>query len=347
MRALATEWAPHGITVNAVGPGYIHTELTDGLLSDPVQRDVLLGRIPMDRFGDPDDIAGPTVFLATNATAQVTGQLLMVDGRMDRGMSRARVGVVGAGIVGLAVARRIQQCTGAEVTVVEKERTVAAHQTGHNSNVVHSGVYYKPGSLKATLTRRGVGLLKSYCDERGLPYRELGKVIVAVDEKEIPRLHVLARRAEANDIPCTRLIGPAELRERQPHVRGLGALLIPSTAIVDYVRIAEELSADISRDGGTVLLAMKVVAIDEAPSTVRIATEGGELASDQVVGCAGLHSSVMARFAGRIATRRSCLPGRVLGAHPGPERTHQRSRVSGTRPAISLPRHSLHSGDRR
>ena len=113
----------------------------------------------------------------------------------------ARIGVIGAGIIGLSVARRLQQATNAEVTVMDKESTVAAHQTGHNSNVVHSGVYYRPGSLKATLCRRGGALLRTYCAERGLPYEEVGKVIVALRDDEIPRLLDLADRAKANGIP--------------------------------------------------------------------------------------------------------------------------------------------------
>jgi L-2-hydroxyglutarate oxidase len=160
-----------------------------------------------------------------------------------------RVAVVGAGIVGLAVARRLQQTVRAEVTVIDKEQAVAAHQTGHNSNVVHSGVYYPPGSLKATLCRRGVGLLKSYCAERDLSYDELGKVIVAVETEELPRLTDLAQRAQANGIPDTRLIDRAELREREPHVDGLAALLIPGTAVVSYPAVARALGDDITAAG--------------------------------------------------------------------------------------------------
>ena len=119
--------------------------------------------------------------------------------------------MIGAGIVGLSVARRLQQAN-VEVTVIDKESTVAAHQSSHNSNVVHSGVYYPPGSLKAKLCRRGAELLRAYCAERRLPYEEIGKVIVAIRDDEMPRLFDLARRAKANGIPGSQVIDASELR---------------------------------------------------------------------------------------------------------------------------------------
>ncbi len=216
----------------------------------------------------------------------------------DNSVTTARVGVVGAGIVGLAVARHLQQSMHVDVTVFDKERTVAAHQTGRNSNVVHSGVYYPPGSLKATLCRRGGALLRSYCVEHGLPYEELGKVIVAVREDELSRLHDLAARAEANGIPGTRLIDASELRDREPHVRGLLALLIPGTAVVDFRLVSEQLAADIVEAGGELILGHPVTAIDVGPSAVRLTTDAHERVFDHVVVCAGLQSSLLARLVG-------------------------------------------------
>ncbi len=124
----------------------------------------------------------------------------------ERGLTTVRIGVIGAGIVGLSVARRLLQAINVEVTVIDKELTIAAHQTSHNSNVVHSGVYYPPGSLKAKLCRRGGELLRAYCAEWGLPYEEVGKVIVAIRGDELPHLFELANRAKANGIPESRVI---------------------------------------------------------------------------------------------------------------------------------------------
>ena len=213
-------------------------------------------------------------------------------------MSSVRIGVIGAGIVGLAVARRLQEVLSAQVTVIEKEPVVAAHQTGHNSNVVHSGVYYAPGSLKATLCRRGVELLRAYCAERDLPYDEVGKVIVAVRDDELPRLRNLATRAIDNGIVGSRLIGAAELRAREPHVRGLSALLIPTTAVVDYRMIAERLAGDVTSAGGVLVLGQPAVKIEVRNMAAVVGTDTDEFAFDHVVVCAGLQSSLMAKMAG-------------------------------------------------
>ena len=218
----------------------------------------------------------------------------MTDSRGTTG----KIGVIGAGIVGLAVARHLQRAMHVEVTVIDKEDTVAAHQTGHNSNVVHSGVYYPPGSLKAALCRSGGNLLRAYCEARELPYEVVGKVIVALRDEEMPRLQDLANRAEANGIPGSRMIDTAELCRREPHVRGLAALLIPTTAIVDFRIIAEQLAADIAHGGGQLVLGHPVLDIDVRPAAVRVTTNVHELLFDHLVVCAGLQSSLLARKAG-------------------------------------------------
>src|SRR4029450_3515597 len=139
-----------------------------------------------------------------------------------KAMSAQNVGVIGAGIVGLAVARRIGELfPGTQVTVMEKEDRVAVHQTGHNSGVVHAGLYYVPGSLKATLCRRGVSLLQEYCQEKKLPYDECGKLVVAIDESERPALERIRERATANGVPDLRWLGGDELREIEPHGTGV------------------------------------------------------------------------------------------------------------------------------
>ena len=215
----------------------------------------------------------------------------------ESSVTTPRIGVIGAGIVGLSVARRLQQVN-AEVTVIEKELTVAAHQSSHNSNVVHSGVYYPPGSLKAKLCRRGGDLLRAYCVERRLPYEEVGKVIVAIRDDELPRLFDLANRAKANGIAGSQMIDASELRDREPHVQGRSALLIPGTAVVDFRVIAEQLAADIVQTGGEVILGHPVMQIDVRAAVVHIATDAHELVFDHLVVCAGLQSSLLARMVG-------------------------------------------------
>src|ERR1700745_1176148 len=148
-----------------------------------------------------------------------------VRGSWDLGESS--VGIVGAGIVGLAVARKLARA-GVPVTVLEKEAEVARHQTGHNSGVVHAGIYYKPGSAKATMTRQGVALIKEYCADRGLVYDERGKLVIARNEAEVPKLRELERRSLANAVPGVRWLDSGQIRELEPDVAGVAALLSPS-----------------------------------------------------------------------------------------------------------------------
>ena len=261
-----------------------------------------------------------------------------------RGVTTVRIGVIGAGIVGLSVARRLQTVADVEVTVIDKEPTVAAHQTGHNSNVVHSGVYYPPGSLKATLCRRGGELLRAYCAERRLPYEEVGKVIVAIRDDEMPRLLELAGRAKANGISGSRLIDASELHDREPHVRGLSALLVPETAVVDFRVIAEQLAGDIARTGGKVILGHPVLDVDVRSAGVHVTTDGHELVFDRLVVCAGLQSSLVARMVG-AAPDPQIIPFRGEYFEIAAEHTDlvRGSRVSRPRPSISVPRSALHS----
>jgi L-2-hydroxyglutarate oxidase LhgO len=214
--------------------------------------------------------------------------------------SAPRFGVVGAGILGLAIARRlIELVPGATVTVFEKEQRVAAHQTGRNSGVAHAGLYYAPGSLKATLCRRGLTLLRELCQERGLPYDECGKLVVARSEREVDRLRDLERRATANEVPGLRWIAGGALREIEPNVAGVAALHSPRTAIVDFAAIARSLAADVTTGPGTLLLGQEVTGIASMRREVRVAASGGaELAFDHLVICAGLQADRVARLAG-------------------------------------------------
>jgi len=209
-----------------------------------------------------------------------------------------RIGVVGAGIIGLAVARRLAELRpDAGVTVLEKEHEIALHQTGRSSGVVHAGIYYTPGSLKAELCRRGAGLLRDYCSERGIPFEECGKLVVAVDESEVARLRELERRAQANGVPGVRWVEGAELRELEPHAAGVAGLHSPTTAVTDYRAVAGSFRRDLESSGGTVLLGATVTGVRPVEGRVRV-TAGDEHEFDRLVLCAGLHSDRLARAAG-------------------------------------------------
>jgi L-2-hydroxyglutarate oxidase LhgO len=208
------------------------------------------------------------------------------------------IGIVGAGIVGLAVARHLSEA-GHAVTVFEKEDQVAQHQTGRNSGVVHAGIYYAPGSAKATLTRRGVGLLKAYCEQKGLPYDERGKLVVARTDDEVVKLRELERRSLANGVPGVRWLQQAELRELEPDVAGQAAILSPTTAITDYPAIARSLGADVVRNGGQVLLSTPVSQIHRTAGGGVTVVAGGEAHPvDRLVICAGLQADLLGRRAG-------------------------------------------------
>ncbi len=215
-------------------------------------------------------------------------------------MAASRTGVIGAGILGLAVARRLAEVEpGGELTVLDKESQVGVHQTGHNSGVVHSGVYYAPGSLKAKLCRRGVELLKPYCEQRGITYDECGKLIVARDADELGRLEEIDRRAVANGVPGIRRLGPQEMVEVEPYVRGVAALHSSTTAIVDFAAVARAYADDVRAAGGTILLGNEVVGIERRNGEVRVrSSTGDEVAFDRLVVCGGLYSDRLAQMAG-------------------------------------------------
>src|ERR1700759_3573058 len=180
-----------------------------------------------------------------------------------------RIAVVGAGILGLAVARELS--ASAEVTVLDKEDRIAAHQTSHNSGVVHAGVYYAPGSLKAQLCRRGMELLRDFCSEHELAYEECGKVIVARDAAELPRLDEIERRALANGLPGLRRLSAEEPREIEPHVVGLAGLHSPRTAIVDFGAVARELA-----EGADIRLGFEVVGVQRRGAEVALSSAAGQ-----------------------------------------------------------------------
>lgn len=226
-------------------------------------------------------------------------------------MTGPRFGVVGGGIVGLAVARQLLRSRpDATVTVLEKEPAVGRHQTGHNSGVVHAGLYYPPGSLKARLCTRGMGLLRGLCAERELAYHECGKLVVALDESETAGLVSIYERATANGVPDLRLLDPAGLREVEPHASGIAAVHSPHTAIVDFAAVARALAAEVEATGGRVRTGAEVVAIGQRDGQVQVETAlqtapgAARLTCDALVVCAGLQADRVAALAGDEADPR-------------------------------------------
>lgn len=210
-----------------------------------------------------------------------------------------RVCVVGAGIVGLAVARQLTLTyPGVEVVVLDKEPDVARHQTGHNSGVVHAGLYYPPGSLKATLCRRGMAQLREYAAEKGIPYHEVGKLVVAVDDDEVAALAEIERRATSNEVPGLRRLDSSAIRELEPNVAGVAALHSPRTAITDFPAVTRSFADDVVAAGGRVELSSEVTGIVRERDRVRVTTPTGSVVADHVVVCAGLQSDRVAAMAG-------------------------------------------------
>lgn len=212
---------------------------------------------------------------------------------------RCDVIIVGGGIVGLASALAISDARpDLKLVVLEKEAEVGSHQTGHNSGVVHSGIYYRPGSLKAELCRQGVALMQAFCREHDVPYSECGKVIVATEENELAPLRELLSRGVANGVPGLRLLGPVELRELEPNVRGLQAIHSPTTAITDYGAVARKLAAVLTARGVTVLKNAKVGAVVNVERGITVHGPQLEVTARYLVNCAGLHADVVARLCG-------------------------------------------------
>jgi (S)-2-hydroxyglutarate dehydrogenase len=209
------------------------------------------------------------------------------------------IAVVGGGILGLATARELLgRRPGASVVVLEREPALARHQTGHNSGVVHAGIYYAPGSLKARLCVEGARELYAYCEERGIPFERRGKLIVARDERELSRLDELERRGRANEVPGLRCVDAAGLREIEPHARGVAALHSPSTGVVDFAEVARSFAADVEERGGRIRLASGVTAIEAARDRLRLAHGREELVARFTVFCAGVWADELAVRAG-------------------------------------------------
>src|SRR6202030_305672 len=213
--------------------------------------------------------------------------------------SRHDVLIIGGGVVGLGVALEItRRFPHLRLLVLEKEDRVARHQSGHNSGVIHSGVYYKPGSMKARLCVTGAAAMVEFCREHGIAHEVCGKVIVATHAEELPRLEELRRRGEANGLAGLRMIGPGELREIEPHATGLQALVVPSTGITDYAKVCEKYAELISAGGGTVLTSAAATRIRRLASEIVVETSRGAFSASALINCAGLFSDRISQMAG-------------------------------------------------
>ena len=209
------------------------------------------------------------------------------------------VAVIGGGIIGLATALAlVQRFAGLSVVVIEKEPDIGRHQTGHNSGVIHSGLYYRPGSAKARLAVRGAEQMLEFCREHDIPHERCGKVVVATDESQTGRLRALAERGRANGVPGIREIGPGELAELEPAARGVRALHVPSTGIADYDAVTRRYRALVEAKDGVVRTGVAVTGLHSGPDGLRIDTTAGPVEARHLVNCAGLMADRVARLAG-------------------------------------------------
>jgi L-2-hydroxyglutarate oxidase LhgO len=212
---------------------------------------------------------------------------------------RYDVVVVGGGIVGLATSLRLLEARpGLRIAILEKEEELATHQSGHNSGVLHAGLYYQPGSLKARLCREGKVALEAFAAAHDIPFEHCGKLVVALDETELDRLAALRERALANGVPGIEEVGPERIRELEPHAAGIRGLWSPGTGIVDFRRVALAMAADLRELGVTIFTGREVRGLDERGDEVIVATPGGEVRAGLVVACAGLQADRVAALSG-------------------------------------------------
>jgi len=207
--------------------------------------------------------------------------------------------IIGGGIIGCASALAIMtRNPGLKITLFEKESHLAGHQTGHNSGVIHAGLYYRPGSLKASTCRSGREALYRFCSEHSIPYQRCGKVVVAVDETEVPALEELERRGRANGLDGLVRLSPAELKEREPHVRGIDGLFVPQTGIVDYVQVTEKIAEIFRARGGVIKLNTPIRRIRKEGNGYLLQSGHTSFTTGALINCAGLHADRVASLAG-------------------------------------------------
>lgn len=214
-------------------------------------------------------------------------------------MDNYDVTVIGAGIIGLATAYKLLEFNPSmKICILEKENGVAFHQTGHNSGVIHSGIYYKPGSLKAVNCITGYNMLLEFCDENNIPYDICGKIIVATQEKEIPPLKTLYERGIANGLSGTKLISADEIKEHEPEAAGIQGIYVPQTGIVDYKAVSEKIYEKLKSAGSEVRFGEEVISINSSDKEPVIVTKKNKYSSKAVIGCAGLYSDKIAQMTG-------------------------------------------------
>ena len=213
-------------------------------------------------------------------------------------MSQVDVAIIGGGIVGLATAYKLASRYHADVTVLEKEEQVGMHQSGHNSGVLHAGLSYKPGSLKAQLAVDGIRQMRQFCEENEIPHEICGKLVVATHESEIPRLKDLMERGKGNGLEGLRWLNQDQFKEYEPHATGVAALLVPEEGIADYQKVCSTLATKIRELGGRVLTGARVLGLKREDKTWIAETTAGEIRGRAIVNCAGLHCDRIARMAG-------------------------------------------------
>jgi len=213
-------------------------------------------------------------------------------------MSKPSIAIIGGGIVGLATGLEfVRRFPGITLTILEKEPALASHQTSHNSGVIHSGIYYKPGSLKARLCLTGAKALIQFCRDYEVPYEICGKIIIATAPDEIPRLEELNRRGVANGLEGLRRLSREQIREIEPHAAGIQGVQVPSTGIVDYAKVAAKYAEIITAEGGTICLSHEVIGLKRCGSQTIIETTRGQFEANLAINCTGLHSDRISRMA--------------------------------------------------
>ncbi len=250
--------------------------------------------------------------------------------------------VIGGGIIGLATAMRVsEEFPKLAVAVLEKEDEVATHQTGHNSGVIHAGIYYSPGSQKANFCSAGGRLLRKFCDERGIGYEMCGKLIVAVNEEEIPRLDELFRRGTENGAEGLRMVDKEEIGEIEPYAAGVKAILSPNTGIIDFKEVSQAYATELGENGGDLITGVKVQSINRSDGKIYLETTSETVSAKNIVNCAGLHADAVAKMMGvNIGVRIVPFRGEYFSLVP--EKSHMVKGLIYPVPDPSLPFLGVH-----